>query len=252
MSFRRVLVTGATSGIGKAIALKYAASGCAVVLTGRREALLEQVAEEARKLGAPRVDFVVGDVSDPRTPALLAAHGRVDVLVNNAGLALGASPAEKCSLEDWKKMIDVNITGLVAVTHAMLPAMVDAGTGHVINLSSVAANWPYPGGNVYGATKSFVQQFSLGLRADLAGKGVRVCSVEPGLTETEFSVVRFSGDAEKAKSLYAGTQPLRGEDIAETVHWITELAPKHMNVNTIELMPECQAFGQFNIVRKAA
>jgi len=250
MALRRVLVTGATSGIGKAVALKYAGAGCSVVLTCRRQNLLEAVAEEAVKLGAPNADIVCGDVADPDTPAKLAAFGKIDVLVNNAGLALSNHTAEKCDLNEWKQMIDVNIHGLVAVTHALLPAMVDSGSGHVVNISSVAANWPYPGGNVYGATKSFVQQFSLGLRADLAGKGVRVTSVEPGLTETEFSIVRFQGDASKAKSIYEGTKPLKGEDIADTVHWITELAPSHVNVNTIELMPECQAFGPFNIVRK--
>ena len=181
--------------------------------------------------------------------SLPPAFAAVDVLVNNAGLALGLEPADRADLRDWETMIDTNVKGVVYLTRAVLPGMVERGRGHVVNMGSVAATYPYPGGNVYGATKAFVRQFSLNLRADLVGRGVRVTDIEPGLCGgTEFSSVRFGGDEDKAAGVYKGTQPLTAEDIAEAVFWATAL-PSHVNINIIELMPTCQAAGPFNIVR---
>jgi 3-hydroxy acid dehydrogenase/malonic semialdehyde reductase len=173
----------------------------------------------------------------------------IDVLINNAGLALGLAPAQKCELEDWKKMVDTNIQGLLNCTSAILPKLVEKNRGHIINLGSIAAEFPYPGGNVYGATKAFVRQFSLNLRADLLGTAIRVSDIEPGLCGgTEFSEVRFKGDRERAANLYKGTKPITGEDIAETVAWILNL-PAHVNINTISMMPVCQAFGPLAVHR---
>jgi len=174
---------------------------------------------------------------------------KIDALINSAGLALGMQPAQGADLEDWEAMVDTNIKGLIYTTKAILPDMVERGQGHIINLGSVAGNWPYPGGNVYGGTKAFVRQFSLNLRADLHGTGVRVTNIEPGLAETEFSVVRFHGDKEKADSVYAGMTPLTAADIAETIYW-TVSRPPHVNINTIEIMPVAQSWGPFPIHRE--
>jgi 3-hydroxy acid dehydrogenase/malonic semialdehyde reductase len=171
------------------------------------------------------------------------------VLVNNAGLAKGLEPAQRADLADWDQMLDTNCRGLVHCTRAVLPGMVERGRGHVVNIGSVAGTYPYPGGNVYGATKAFVRQFSLNLRSDLHGTGVRVTCVEPGMCEgTEFSLVRFAGDSSRADAVYEGFQALRAEDIAETVHWVTA-QPAHVNVNTVELMPVAQSFGPFQVDR---
>ncbi|MBV8062888.1 MAG: SDR family NAD(P)-dependent oxidoreductase, partial [Nevskia sp.] len=173
----------------------------------------------------------------------------VDVLVNNAGLALGLEPAHQADLDQWDTMIDTNAKGLAYVTRAVLPGMVARDRGHVVNIGSVAGEWPYPGGNTYGGTKAFVRQFSLNLKADLLGTRVRVSEIEPGMAETEFSLVRFQGDAEKAKAVYAGVQPMSAEDIADTVHWIVG-RPAHININTVSLMPVCQAFSPFAVKRQ--
>jgi NADP-dependent 3-hydroxy acid dehydrogenase YdfG len=173
----------------------------------------------------------------------------VDVLVNNAGLALGLEGADEVSIEDWETMIDTNIKGLLYCTRALLPLMVEAGHGHVVNLGSVAGNWPYPGGNVYGATKAFVRQFTLNLRADLVAKNIRATDIEPGLANTEFSSVRFKGDTDKAGEVYSGIDPLRAEDIADAIFWAAS-RPANVNINRIEMMAGCQAFSPFNIVRK--
>jgi 3-hydroxy acid dehydrogenase / malonic semialdehyde reductase len=173
----------------------------------------------------------------------------VDVLINNAGLALGLNPAHQADLDEWEQMVDTNIKGLMYCTRALLPGMVERQRGHVVNIGSVAGEWPYPGGNAYGATKAFVRQFSLNLKADLVGTGVRVSEIEPGMAETEFSLVRFGGDTAKAKAVYAGIQPLRDEDIAEVVQWIVN-RPPHVNINTISLMPESQGFSAFTVKRK--
>ena len=245
-----VLVTGASSGFGEAIARRFIREGRKVVATGRRAERLRALSAE---LG-PNLHPLPLDVSDRRAveqalASLPEAFGAPDILVNNAGLALGLEPADRASLDDWDRMIDTNVKGLVYVTHAVLPGMVARGRGHVVNMGSIAANYPYPGGNVYGGTKAFVRQFSLNLRADLVGRGVRVTDIEPGLCGgTEFSTVRFHGDAAKAAKFYEGTQPLTADDIAETVFWVTSL-PGHVNVNTVELMPTCQAPGPQQVVR---
>jgi 3-hydroxy acid dehydrogenase/malonic semialdehyde reductase len=248
----RVLVTGATSGFGEAIARRFAAAGASIIAVGRRRERLDALRAD---LGAARVHALALDVQDRRAvEAGLAAipdlFRPIDVLVNNAGLALGLAPADEASLDDWETMVDTNVKGLLYVTRSVLPEMTARGGGHVINLGSVAGAYPYPGGNVYGGTKAFVRQFSLNLRADLLGKGVRVTDIEPGLCGgTEFSKVRFGGDETRAQSVYQGVQPLTAEDIAEAVFWVATL-PAHVNVNTMELMPVCQSFGPLAVKRE--
>jgi NADP-dependent 3-hydroxy acid dehydrogenase YdfG len=245
-----VLVTGATSGFGEAIARRFAADGARLVLTGRRADRLQKLVDEldvpALALAFDLTDKTALEESLAELPDEFAA---LDVLVNNAGLALGLEPAQKASLDDWETMIATNCRALVHLTRRLLPGMVERGRGHVVNIGSIAGDWPYPGGNVYGATKAFVKQFSLGLRADLMGTGVRVTNLEPGMAETEFSLVRFHGDAEKAKKVYAGVQPLTGADVAEAVHWVVS-QPPHVNVSRLELMPTAQAVVGATVVRK--
>ncbi len=168
--------------------------------------------------------------------------------VNNAGLALGLGTADEVDIADWETMVQTNIMGVLYCTKAILPQMIANGYGHVVNIGSIAGNWPYPGGNVYGATKAFVKQFSLNLRADLVGKNIHVTDVEPGLAETEFSQVRFKGDIDKASQVYADTEPLTPEDIADAVFWAAS-RPRNVNINRIELMAGCQAFSPLNVVR---
>ena len=245
-----VLVTGATSGFGRACAERYLSEGFRVIATGRRRDRLDELARE----GAERLHVAELDVRDrPAIAAMLAnlpaPFGAIDVLVNNAGLALGLEPSHASRWDDWEQMIDTNVKGLVAMTRAVLPGMVDRNRGHIVNIGSIAGSYPYPGGNVYGATKAFVKQLSLNLRADLIDTAIRVTNIEPGLAETEFSVVRFHGDADKASGVYAGTSPITAEDIAETVFWCTSL-PAHLNVNRLELMPVCQAAGPLAIHRR--
>jgi len=244
------LVTGATAGFGQATARRLAANGCALVVAGRRSDRLQAL---ARELG-DRCHPVTLDVRDRDAVAsaiagLPSAFAEIDVLVNNAGLALGLEPAHEASLDDWETMIDTNVKGLAYVTRAVLPGMVERGRGHVVNIGSIAGSYPYPGGNAYGGTKAFVEQFSLNLRADLLGTGVRVTNVEPGLAETEFSVVRFKGDAAAAKKVYDGTDPITADDVADAVWWAVS-RPPHLNVNRIELMPTCQASGPLAVHRK--
>ncbi|HVI94498.1 MAG TPA: SDR family NAD(P)-dependent oxidoreductase, partial [Anaeromyxobacter sp.] len=180
---------------------------------------------------------------------LPAPFTEIDVLVNNAGLALGLEPAQRASLDEWETMIQTNCTGLVTVTRAVLPGMIARNRGHVVNVGSVAGTYPYPGGNVYGATKAFVRQFSLNLRSDLLGTPVRVTSIEPGMAETEFSLVRFQGDAERARKVYEGVTPLSGADVADAILWAVT-RPPHVNVNALELMPVQQAFAPFAVSRR--
>lgn len=245
-----VFVTGASAGFGAAIARRFVRDGHRVVATARRLDRLQALADELGDALLPLELDVRDHQAVAAVPAgLPAGFAEVDLLVNNAGLALGLEPAHQASLDDWQDMIDTNCTGLVRVTRALLPGMVERQRGHVINLGSVAGRWPYAGGNVYGATKAFVHQFSLNLRADLHGTRVRVTNVEPGLCGgTEFSNVRFHGDDARAASVYANVQPLSAEDIAESVHWIATL-PAHVNVNSIELMPVAQSFAGLNVHR---
>jgi 3-hydroxy acid dehydrogenase/malonic semialdehyde reductase len=246
-----VLVTGATAGFGAAMTRRFASAGHRVIASGRRLDRLEALADE---LGRERVhplqmdvrDRVAVDAALSGLPSELAS---IDLLVNNAGLALGLEPAHAADPEDWETMVDTNVKGLMYVTRAILPGMVARRRGHVINIGSIAATYPYPGGNVYGATKAFVRQFSLNLRADLAGTGIRVTDIEPGLAGgSEFSVVRFGGDEARAASVYHGTLPLTPEDVAEAVFWSATL-PAHVNINAIELMPVSQSFGALPIQR---
>jgi 3-hydroxy acid dehydrogenase / malonic semialdehyde reductase len=246
-----VFVTGASSGFGAAIARRFAASGARVIASARRAERLKDLAAE---LG-PSVLPVTLDVRD--RAAVFAAvsdlpgeFAGIDVLVNNAGLALGQDAAPTADLDDWDQMVDTNCKGLTYCTRAILPGMVARRRGHVINLGSIAGTYPYPGGNVYGATKAFVHQFSLNLRSDLHGTGVRVTSVEPGLSGgTEFSVVRFDGDQSKADQVYKGVEPLGPDDVAEAVHWTASL-PAHVNINVVEMMPVAQSFGPLPVARE--
>jgi len=244
-----VFITGATAGFGAAMARTFVNNGHKVIISGRRADRLQALVGE---LGAAALPLAL-DVTSRQSikdglASLKGEWANIDVLINNAGLALGVTPAHESSLEDWDTMIATNCSGLVAMTRAILPAMVARGSGTVINLGSVAGDTPYPGGNVYGATKAFVEQFTLNLRADLVGTGVRATNLAPGLCGgTEFSNVRLKDDAAAAK-VYEGTTPLTAEDIANTAYWIATLPP-HININRIEMMPTCQGYGPLNIKR---
>jgi len=247
---RTAFITGATAGIGAAAARAFVADGWRVIATGRRA---ERLAAMAGELGADKVHTLCFDIADQA--AMDAALGQlspedraIDLLINNAGLALGTQPAQKADLAAWHTMIATNVTALVTLTHKLLPGLVER-RGAVINLSSVAATYPYPGGNVYGGTKAFVEQFSLGLRSDLHGTGVRVTSIEPGMVETEFTTVRTGGDQAASDALYRGATPMTAEDIAATMLWVATLPP-HLNINRLELMPVSQSFAGFQVARK--
>ena len=248
MTVKTAFVTGATSGFGRAIAERLLRVGWRVVVTGRRDERLQPLRDEfgdAVHLAA--FDMRDADAIHAAVDALPDAFKRIDLLVNNAGLALGTAPAQRADLAQWRQMIDTNITGLVTLTHALLPRLIEA-RGLVINISSIAATYPYSGGNVYAATKAFVTQFSLGLRSDLHGTGVRVTSIEPGMAETEFTLVRTSGDQAASDTLYQGVNPITPDDIAEQVMWLAKL-PAHLNINRIETMPVNQSFAGFQIHR---
>ena len=247
---KTVLITGATAGFGAAAARRFVAGGWNVVGTGRRA---ERLAELTAELGADRFHAAAFDIRDAgaidaAVGALPHAFAGIDCLINNAGLALGTGPAQTSSLTEWQTMIDTNVSALVTMTHRVLPLLVER-RGAVINLSSVAASYPYPGGNVYGGTKAFVRQFSLGLRSDLIGTGVRVCSIEPGMCESEFTLVRTHGDKAAYDKLYGGVGALQSEDIAETLFWVAT-QPPHVNINSLELMPVNQAFSPFLVHRE--
>jgi serine 3-dehydrogenase (NADP+) len=244
-----VFITGATAGIGAAAARRFAAAGYRIIATGRRRERLEALVAE---LGDDIVHPIPLDMRDE--DALLAAVAalperfrEVDILINNAGLARGMEPAQDADLANWREMVETNILGLVAITRALLPTLI-ARKGAIINLSSIAGTYPYRFGNVYGGTKAFVTQFSLNLRCDLHGTGVRVTSIEPGMVETEFTVVRTGGDKAASDALYADMEPMTAEDIAETIFWVAS-QPKHLNLNRIELMPVNQSFAGFAIAR---
>ncbi|SAK72496.1 short-chain dehydrogenase/reductase SDR [Caballeronia calidae] len=245
-----VFVTGASAGFGAAIARTFVRGGHRVIAAARRKERLVALSNELGDALLP-VELDVRDESAVKNAiaSLPEAFAQIDVLVNNAGLALGLEPAQRANLDDWKSMIETNCTGLVTVTHAILPGMVERNRGHVFNIGSVAGTYPYSGGNVYGATKAFVRQFSLNLRADVAGTALRVTDIEPGLVGgTEFSSVRFKGDDTKAATVYKDTQALTPEDIADAIYWIAT-RPAHVNINAIEMMPVAQTFAPLQIHR---
>lgn len=249
-----IFITGATSGFGLACARKFAKAGWSLVLTGRRKERLEHINAELSELCS--VHTIELDVCDSEAiksviASLPSQFKKIDVLLNNAGLALGTAPAQACELNEWKQMIDTNIAGLVSVTHALLPTLLQQESGSsIINLGSIAGRWPYPGGNVYCGTKAFVDQFSHALRCDLSGTGVRVTNLAPGLSESEFTLVRTGGNQDAYNQLYQGADPIQPEDIAETVYWIATL-PAHLNINLIEIMPVSQSWAPFAIHRRA-
>ncbi|MCX2944488.1 bifunctional NADP-dependent 3-hydroxy acid dehydrogenase/3-hydroxypropionate dehydrogenase YdfG [Rahnella perminowiae] len=246
-----IFVTGATAGFGAEIARKFVKEGHKVIATGRRKERLDDLkAELGDALYAVELAVTNRAFIEEAVASLPADWRNIDVLVNNAGLALGLEKADKASLEDWDKMIETNTKGLVYMTRAVLPGMVERNTGHVINIGSTAGNWPYAGGNVYGATKAFVRQFSLNLRTDLHGTHVRVTNIEPGLCGgTEFSNVRFKGDDEKVSKTYDNTNPLTAADVAESVFWASTL-PAHVNINSIEMMPVSQSLAGLQVHRE--
>lgn len=266
---KTIFITGATAGFGRECAKLFVSHGAKVVATGRRKEKLSSLRDEVEAIQtgetgsprrfAPRDDVIYTLPLDVRDKAaveravasLPADFAKVDILINNAGLALGLNSYESQAMDDIEQMVDTNIKGVLYCTHALLPGMVKRDRGHIVNLGSIAGTYPYPGGNVYGASKAFLAQFSLNLRADLLGKNIRVTNIEPGMCDTEFSLVRFAGDEAKAQSVYAGMQPLTAEDIANTILWaITQ--PPHVNINRVEIMPVMQAFSPFAVNRKSS
>lgn len=250
-----VFITGATSGFGEACARRFAEAGWSLVLTGRRQERLEALCAELSK--QTEVHGLVLDVRDRKAmeaaiEGLPPTFAKLRGLINNAGLALGADPAPTCNLDDWDTMVDTNIKGLMYSTRLLLPRLIAHGRGAtILNVGSVAGNYPYPGSHVYGGTKAFVGQFSLSLRCDLQGTGVRVSNIEPGLCESEFSLVRFAGDKARYDATYAGAEAIQPQDIAETIFWILN-QPAHININSLELMPVSQAWAGFSIDRSKA
>ena len=247
---KTILITGATSGFGRAAVERFHGAGWRVIATGRRAERLDALVDA---LGRERLHVAAFDIRDEAAmraalDALPEDFRGIAVLVNNAGLALGTAPAQRADLAQWKQMIDTNVTALATLTHALLPTLIER-KGAILNVSSVAATYPYPGGNVYGGTKAFVSQFSLGLRSDLHGTGVRVTSIEPGMAETEFTLVRTRGDQAASDTLYQGADPILPGDIAETLFWIATLPP-HLNINRIEVMPVRQSFAGFQVARE--
>ncbi|CDF86525.1 NADP-dependent L-serine/L-allo-threonine dehydrogenase ydfG [Pseudomonas knackmussii B13] len=248
-----VFITGATSGFGEACARRFAREGWSLIISGRREDRLQALAKELSS--QTEVLPIVLDVRDRAAVTravdnLPAKFDKLTALINNAGLALGADPAQNCDLDDWDTMVDTNIKGLMYCTRLLLPRLIAQGRGaSILNLGSVAGQWPYPGSHVYGATKAFVEQFSLSLRCDLQGTGVRVSNIEPGLCESEFSLVRFGGDQARYDKTYAGAEALQPEDIAETIWWMIN-QPAHININSLEIMPVSQAWAGFSVHRK--
>lgn len=247
-----VFITGATSGFGLAAAEKFAQEGWSVILTGRREERLKQLAQRLSSI--TQVHYCALDVKDnDAIKATIAdlpeTFKNISVLINNAGLALGRHSAVESDLIDWQTMIDTNITGLTNMTHALLPTLVAQHSSTVINLASVAAHYPYPGSHVYGASKAFVAQFSKNLRCDLSKHGVRVTSLEPGLAESEFSLVRFKGDQSTANTIYEDTTPLQPKDLADIMYWIAT-QPAHININSLEVMPLVQTWNPLHVEKQ--
>lgn len=250
---KTAFITGASAGFGAACARKFAALGYRLVLAARRAATLQTLAAELASQTA--VHTLLLDVRDRQAvedavAGLPAEFAAVDLLINNAGLALGLEPAHQANLDDWETMVDTNIKGLMYCTRFLLPGMVERNRGHVINIGSTAGSWPYAGGNVYGGSKAFVEQFTRNLRTDLFGTRVRASCIAPGMAETEFSKVRFKGDTSRADQVYANTEPLTAEDLADVIAWVAELPP-HVNVNTLEVMSVFQSWGGLQVYRGA-
>jgi 3-hydroxy acid dehydrogenase / malonic semialdehyde reductase len=246
-----VFITGASSGFGKACARRFGQEGWRLILAARRREQLEQLQAE---FGADNVHILSLDVREREAVANAVAFlpeefSQVDLLVASAGLAQGLEPAQRAYLDDWETMVDTNIKGLMYTVHAILPGMVARNKGQIITMGSTAGNWPYPGGNCYGGTKAFVKKFAENLRADLLGTRVRVTNIEPGMAETEFSLVRFKGDHDRSSQVYQGTEPLTAEDIADIVWWVSS-RPAHVNVNSLEVMSIDQAWGPYAIHRE--
>ena len=242
-------ITGATAGFGAATVERFVAGGWRVIASGRRAERLRQLVD---RHGAERVHAAAFDMRDEA--AMRAAHAAlppsfagIDLLVNNAGLALGTAPAQQADLAQWKQMIDTNVTALATITHLLLPQLIER-RGAIVNISSISGSYAYRGGNVYGASKAFVTQFSQNLRTDLHGSGVRVTSIEPGMAETEFTLVRTGGDQAASDQLYAGAHPITATDIADTIWWVANLSP-HLNINRIELMPVSQSAAGLQVAR---
>lgn len=251
MTTKTALITGASAGFGAAMVHTFVRGGWRVVACGRRAERLQQLADQ---LGADKVHPAAFDMRDDQAMQaalddLPADFAPIDLLVNNAGLALGTATAPDCDLAQWRQMIDTNITALVTLTHQLLPGLIER-RGSIVNISSISGTYPYKGGNVYGATKAFVTQFSANLRTDLHGTGVRVTNVEPGMAETEFTLVRTDGDQSASDQLYAGTHPITAVDIADTVWWVANLPP-HLNINRIEVMPVSQSAAGLQVHRDA-
>ena len=246
-----VLITGASSGFGEACAKKYNQAGYPVILVARRLEKLKSLAislNSTYPIHIAKLDVTSKSDIKEFVKSLPNNFKNVGVLINNAGLAVGSAPIHEADEDDFERMIETNIKGLVNMTRQIVPIMVANNAGHIVNIGSIAGSWPYPGGNVYGGTKAFVQQFSRGLRADLLGKNIRVTNIEPGMAETEFSNVRFKGDSAKADNVYVGVEPLVADDIAETIFFATSV-PAHVNINSLEIMPTCQAWGALAIAR---
>ncbi len=246
---KTILITGGTSGFGAAAVRRFLRDGWRVVATGRRADRLQQLVEAhgGERLHVAAFDIRDADAMQAALDAIPGPFRGIDVLVNNAGLALGTAPAQRAILEQWRQMIDTNVTALAMLTHKLLPTLIER-RGAIINVSSIAGSYPYPGGNVYGGSKAFVTQFSLGLRSDLHGTGVRVTSLEPGMAETEFTLVRTSGDQAASDTLYADARPMTAEDIADQIHYVATLPP-HLNINRLEIMPVTQSFAGFQVHR---
>jgi serine 3-dehydrogenase len=246
---KTILITGATAGIGEAAARRFASGGWKVIGTGRRAERLKALSDELGDSFLP-LEIDMRQLDSVNSLAKLSPPwGEIDLLLNNAGLAPPTDPLPETDWDLLEAVMETNMTGLVALTRALLPKLIER-TGAIINLSSVAGTYPYKGGAVYGGTKAFVRQFSLDLRCDLAGTGVRVTSIEPGMVETEFTIVRTGGDKAASDALYANMDPMTAEDIAETIWWVATL-PQHLNINAIELMPTSQSFAGFTVSRKA-
>jgi|SRR5690242_20134239 len=251
MHAKTALITGATSGFGAATVERFVAGGWRVVATGRRADRLQTLVDQH---GADRVHALAFDMRDEAAmraaiAGLPVEFAGIDLLVNNAGLALGTAPAQQADLTQWKQMIDTNVTALVTITHLLLPTLIER-RGAIVNISSIAGSYPYKGGNVYGGSKAFVSQFTQNLRTDLHGTGVRVTSIEPGMAETEFTLVRTGGNQAASDQLYAGAQPITAEDIAESIWWIATLPP-HLNINRLEVMPVSQSAAGLQVHREA-